>query len=440
MLFSIGATAQNHPIGSRSITFTDPARNNRQIATDIYYPAVSAGSNAAVAEGQFPVVVLGHGFAMSVNAYQNWREFLVPLGYIVALPTTEGSLLPAPSHSNFGLDLAFVAAQLQADDSNTQSPFFGRVRQRAALMGHSMGGGVSVLGAANNTGIRCIVGMAPAETNPSAVSSAADVTVPALFLQGTSDNVTPEDENAQLIYAALGSGCKAYASIVNGSHCFFANGNFQCDFGEGSVGGPGSLSRADQHQISFAVTEPWLRYFLYDDCDAYDEFIDEMNTNSGLGANVLGCPNEPPTISENGELLESTDAPNYQWYLNGEPIDGETAQQHTYVGAGSYQVATVNVGECPVFSNTIVMTPTGIVDRGEPFRIMQQRNGVVIQVNGVHRNLRADWLDTGGRLLGSRTIGNVDDAAGISLPKPEHQGLKLLRITTDEGQKVFKVF
>jgi predicted dienelactone hydrolase len=167
------SVAQNFPIGSRSITFTDPDRNNRSVPTDIYYPAAAAGANAAVAEGEFPVVVFGHGFAMTVNAYQNWWEHLVPLGFIVALPTTEGgTIFPPPNHGNFGGDLAFLARRLQADNDNASSPFFGHVMQRAALMGHSMGGGASFLGAANNTDIKCVVGLAPAQTNPEASAAA----------------------------------------------------------------------------------------------------------------------------------------------------------------------------------------------------------------------------------------------------------------------------
>jgi len=432
---------QTYPIGSRSITFTDPDRNNRSIPTDIYYPAVSAGSNAAVAEGEFPVVVFGHGFAMTVNAYQNWWEHLVPLGYIVALPKTEGgSIFNAPNHGAFGLDLAFLAQRIQADNDNPSSPFNGHVRQRAALIGHSMGGGASFLGGAGNTNIRCIVGLAPAETNPPASEAAANVTVPTLILHGTSDNVTPEDEHALLIHNGLQNSCRNYVRIDNGAHCYFANSNFECDLGENAVGGGGSLSRIEQQQVSFAVTEPWLRYFLFDDCSAFNDFVAEMGTNPDLGTNIYGCPNEAPIISENQGVLQSTAAPNYQWYLNGEPIDGQTAQQHTYTGAGSYQVGTINVGTCPVFSNTIVITPTGISENSRDFVLMQQRSSVMLQVNGSHRDLVAEWYDISGRLLGSKAFGDVTEGSQLPLIKPDYQGLKLLRIITPDGQRVFKVF
>jgi len=430
--------AQNYPIGTRSITFTDPDRGNRSIPTEVYYPAVAAGANAAVAEGEFPVISFGHGFTMAVSAFSNWRDFLVPLGYIVAMPTTEGST--SPNHGNFGADLAFLAAKLQADNTNAASPFFGKVRQRAALMGHSMGGGASFLGAANNTGIQCVVGLAPAETNPEASVAATNVTVPSLILHGTSDNVTPEAGHALLIYQGLVNSCSNYVRITNGSHCFFANGNFLCDFGEGAVGGPGSLSRANQQTISYAVTEPYLRYFLYDDCAAYDEFLSEIQTNPGLGNNIYGCPNDAPVITENSGTLSSTLAPNYQWYMDGNEIPGENGQQHTYTGAGDYQVGTINVGTCPVLSNTIVIAPTGIAENAPAFSITQQRNTIVLQVNNAQRNLRAEWVDVSGRLLGSKAFDDVTKGGQLTLPLPDHVGIKLLRITTPEAQHVFKVF
>lgn len=165
-----------------------------------------------------------------------------------------------------------------------------------------------------------------------------------------------------------------------------------------------------------------------------------MNSNPALGANIVSCPNEAPVITENEGVLESTIAPNYQWYLNGEPIEGETAQQHTYSGSGGYQVGTINVGTCPVLSNTIVITPTGIVENSRDFILMQQRNSVVLQMNGSHRDLRAEWYDISGRLLSSKAFGDVAEGSQLSLPKPDHQGLKLLRIITPDGQRVFKVF
>ena len=98
-----------YPIGSTVVTFQDPARANRLVETDIYYPAIAAGVNAPVAADSFPVIAFGHGFVMTVPAYENVWTALVPLGFIVCLPRTEGGF--SPSHENFGRDLAFCASR-----------------------------------------------------------------------------------------------------------------------------------------------------------------------------------------------------------------------------------------------------------------------------------------------------------------------------------------
>ncbi|MFN3876151.1 MAG: hypothetical protein ACK4L7_09605, partial [Flavobacteriales bacterium] len=156
--------AQPYPVGSRSITFFDASRN-RSIPTNMYYPGVTAGSNAQVAAGSFPVLVAGHGFVMGTDAYANLWSHFVPLGYIMALPTTEGGL--SPDHAAFGLDIAFVASALQAANDDPSSPFHQHVAPTNALMGHSMGGGASLLGAAGNAAITTVVNFAAAETSPS---------------------------------------------------------------------------------------------------------------------------------------------------------------------------------------------------------------------------------------------------------------------------------
>ena len=99
LIFLIGlcassfVVAQNLSVGHATLTFNDPTRTGgfgsgagpgRQIQTEIYYPAAAAGENVAVANGQYPLIVFGHGFAMIWDAYSNIWNQLVPLGYIMA--------------------------------------------------------------------------------------------------------------------------------------------------------------------------------------------------------------------------------------------------------------------------------------------------------------------------------------------------------------------
>jgi predicted dienelactone hydrolase len=285
-----GLSAQPFAIGSTSLTFVDASRGGRQIPCDVYYPATTAGAGAPVAAGAFPVLVFGHGFVMTVGAYNNFRDAFVPQGYILVLPTTEGSILP--SHPNFGLDLAYCVQAMQAEGVNSTSPFFGRIFPTAAIMGHSMGGGASFLGAQTSTLVTTVVNFAPAETNPSAIAAAGNVTVPTLVFAGSQDCVTPPASNQLPMYTASASTCKAYVSITGGGHCQFANSNFNCSFGEATCGGAGSLTRAQQQDAAQDLALLWLRRYLKDDPAAGSAFADSLALSTRIAAqsSFTDCP------------------------------------------------------------------------------------------------------------------------------------------------------
>jgi pimeloyl-ACP methyl ester carboxylesterase len=276
--------AQSFPIGNRSITFNDPARN-RAIPVDIYYPGSSSGDNVPLADGAFPVLIMGHGFVMTVDAYMNLRDHFVPRGYILVLPTTEGGL--SPSHAAFGQDLAFLVGAMQAENTSGSSPFFEHVAPATALMGHSMGGGASFLGAANNYAIQALVNFAAAETDPSAIAAAAAVTVPTLVFAGSVDCITPIPQHQGPMYAATAASCKAFVNIQGGGHCHFANNNFNCSFGELTCGSA-TISRAAQHAVVNDFAGLWLDHFLKGDANAFTNFSDSVAGSSRVIAE-LNC-------------------------------------------------------------------------------------------------------------------------------------------------------
>lgn len=435
LLFGLSVTAQNLPIGHRTITYTDPSRNNRAIACEVYYPATVAGDNVSVATGEFPVVIVGHGFSMVVSAYQNWWEEFVPKGYIFVLPTTEGGLFSV-SHGDFGMDLAFVAGEMQAANGNPSSPFFGKVKARTALMGHSMGGGATVLAAANNTNIDCIVGLAPAETTPSAESAASSVTVPTLILHGSEDEVTPEADHALLIYNGIGSSCKYYARLTQGCHCFYANYNFFCATGEMNIG---TLTREQQQQLSYNLVNPWFDYFLMDNCPAYDDFLNELNSNTDLGPNLEDCSLDAPIITESNGTLSSDIQNDYQWYLNGEIIQGADQQTFVYSQSGVYQVGTTLLGNCPSLSNEIQIQITGIQEA--LIGVVRQTEGSVwFQATTELDNVRADWFDLSGKVIGSETISKTYANTPFSVSRPTYAGVKLVRLTSDKTTKTWRFY
>ncbi|TVR41124.1 MAG: T9SS C-terminal target domain-containing protein [Cryomorphaceae bacterium] len=274
-------------VGQTTITFNDPDRTGgfgsgggpgRQIQTEIYYPASTAGTNVAVAGGTFPIISFGHGFVMTWSAYQNIWEFLVPQGYIVAFPRTEGGF--SPSHLDFGLDLALVVERMEALNDEQSSLFFGHVAQNAAaIMGHSMGGGATMLGAAT-INVQAVIGLASAETSTSAIAAAADVTAPMLMLSGSSDDVTPPAEHQIPIFNASAALCKYHVTITGGGHCNFANSNFNCNTGELFTSGNITISRAEQQATMNDYVLPWLNRWLKDDVASLQDFTDLLWTDN----------------------------------------------------------------------------------------------------------------------------------------------------------------
>jgi len=275
--------SQAFQIGHTTINFTDPSRSNRVIAAEIYYPSDVAGDNVVLTTSTtvtFPVLSFGHGFVMTWDAYQNYWNFLVPNGYIMVFPKTEGSL--SPSHLDFGKDLSFVLEQMTILGNTSSSIFYNRISTMNAVMGHSMGGGASFLAAQLNSNIKTLVNFAPAETNPSAIQAAAAISIPSLIFSGVNDCVTPQNTNQIPMYNGLISTCKTLINIVGASHCQMANSNTLCSFGEASCSPTPTISRSAQHTKIFSYLLPWLDFQLKGNCNQGNAFDTQIVADSAI--------------------------------------------------------------------------------------------------------------------------------------------------------------
>lgn len=251
-----------YPIKSVTKTYRDAARANRSVGVKIFYPGASSASSAIVTGCNLPVISFGHGFTISNGSYTYLANALVPRGYVLVLPSTEGGL--SPNHTNFGKDLAFVLNAVRSDTT-----FTGALGTRTAIGGHSMGGGAAFLGAANNPGLTALFALAPAETNPKASTAAASIAVPTMVITGTKDCVVRYATNAALMLINLATPDPAIRDVRlrGGKHCAFSSGSSTCSFGESvsscsDGSGDPTLTATQQQTLVLDSLLPWLDQLL----------------------------------------------------------------------------------------------------------------------------------------------------------------------------------
>lgn len=279
MITNTSIIGQSYEIGHTSSIFNDSTRN-RDISTEIFYPAEVAGQDVVITGGPYPVLIFGHGFVMTFESYDNFWNELVPQGYIMVFPGTEEGF--TPDHGAFGLDLLFLEEAISHENTNNSSILFGAVENKSAVLGHSMGGGSSFLAAENNSNITTMINFAAAETTPSCISAATNVTIPALVFAGSEDCVASPIDNQIPMYDSLASESKTYISILGGGHCYFANSNFSCTLGESFCLPVVPISREEQQDVTFDLLTLWLGYYLKNDQDSFSAFNDSLVQSSRI--------------------------------------------------------------------------------------------------------------------------------------------------------------
>lgn len=72
------------------------------------------------------------------------------------------------------------------------------------------------------------------------------------------------------------------------------------------------------------------------------------------------CPMAAPVITNTEDLLTSTPAVSYEWYLNGVVIPGAEGQSYTAVATGNYQVLASYAGGCELLSDSLFVSLVGV--------------------------------------------------------------------------------
>jgi hypothetical protein len=104
----------------------------------------------------------------------------------------------------------------------------------------------------------------------------------------------------------------------------------------------------------YSILDPWLDFKLKDICQSYAAFLLAIESTPGT-VNETSCPSVPiVSITANGMILSSTAAGNpasYQWYLNGNAINGATSSTYQASQNGVYYLEVTYDYGCAVSNN-----------------------------------------------------------------------------------------
>jgi dienelactone hydrolase len=205
-------------VGLRVVTFIDHSRLvhvpgvglvPRKLVTLVRYPATGSptrvdvvGAPPARAAGPFPLLVFGHGFAVTPAVYASLLRAWARAGYIVAAPLfpLENANAPGgPNESdlvNQPRDMSFVISRMLAASADSHSLFARLINQRAIAVAGQSDGGETALAVAYDRSfldrrVRAAVILSGAEIPGIGGFDFPAPSPPLLATQGTADVINP---------------------------------------------------------------------------------------------------------------------------------------------------------------------------------------------------------------------------------------------------------
>jgi predicted dienelactone hydrolase len=207
--FAVGLRVLRLTDSSRTIALPNQTPSPRTLVTYVRYPAVGAAGQtdlanalAARAGGPFPLVVFGHGFAVTPTLYRRLLQSWARAGYIVAAPLfpLENANAPGgPDESdltNQPADMRFVISSLLTASSASSGPLSALIDPaRIAVAGQSDGGDTALAVAYDSRfrdpRVGAAVILSGAEIPAAGPFTFAAGSPPLLATQGTADTVNP---------------------------------------------------------------------------------------------------------------------------------------------------------------------------------------------------------------------------------------------------------
>jgi len=213
--FAVGLRVLRLLDTSRTITLPNGTSEPRPLLTYVRYPALGASGRtdllnapAARAEGPFPLVIFGHGFAVTPTLYEHLLQSWARAGYVVAAPVfplESADAQGGPDESdltNQPADMSFVISQMLRESRVSSGPLAGLVDSaHIAVTGQSDGGDTALAVAYDPTFRDARIGAAVILSGAQIPGTAAFTfpvgSPPLLATQGTADTINlPSATNA----------------------------------------------------------------------------------------------------------------------------------------------------------------------------------------------------------------------------------------------------
>jgi subtilisin family serine protease len=206
-----------------------------------------------------------------------------------------------------------------------------------------------------------------------------------------------------------------------------------------------------QMPVELTTNIPMMSYEWSNGSYAPEVVIPQPDTVSLFGRDLQGCkiysdtlilvqgsPLTNPTINIFGSSLISSSAPNYQWFLNDNPISGATQQTYTPTAIGYYSVAIQGADNCKSFSNAIEWTLGTSKENSSSLKLFPNpaANTLNLQAEGKVLTYIEITTITGQKLM-SKAINGQEYSIAI-----EHlsSGSYLIKVQSTHGTEVLPFF
>jgi dienelactone hydrolase len=169
----------------------------------------------------FAGVVIIPGFTEVQAQINQWGTFLASHGFAVMMidSAANGTANTGVEPASRALGLAEGVTNLKAENTRSGSPLMGKLNTSLmAIMGHSMGGGGTLIAANTHPELKAAIGLCP--WNPGGTYPTD--TVPTLFFDGNADVLVGSSQSSAEYMSIPTTTKKAYAEFSGGSH-FVAN-------------------------------------------------------------------------------------------------------------------------------------------------------------------------------------------------------------------------